>query len=85
LWAGICVAITVFALVIAAKNPLLSDIPAGVLGFASVVALSLAGGKIGMATAPSLENPLINVVISMLIGAAFGYVSEKAASAIVKK
>ena len=84
-WAGICVAVTVFILVIAAKNAMLSDIPAGVLGFASVVALSLAGNKLGALTAVSLENPLINIVISMVIGALFGYVSEKAAGAIVKK
>ncbi len=84
LWAGICVAITVFALVMAAKIPLLSDIPAGVLGFASVVALSLAGNKLGALTAGSLENPLVNIVISMVIGAAFGYVSEKGAGAMVK-
>lgn len=83
-WAGICVAVTVFILVFAAKNPLLSDIPAGVLGFASVVALALAGGKLAMLTSPSLENPLVNIVISMVIGALFGYVSQKAAGAIAK-
>jgi hypothetical protein len=83
-WAGICVAVTVFILVFAAKTPLLSDIPAGVLGFASVVALTLAGGKLGALTSASLDNPLISIVISMVIGALFGYVSEKAAGAIVK-
>ncbi len=85
LWAGICVLITVFVLVYAAKNPMLSDIPAGVLGFASVVALALAGNKLGALTAASLENPLINIVISMVIGALFGYVSEKGAGALVAK
>lgn len=83
-WAGICVAVAVFILVIAAKSPLLSDIPAGVLGFASVVALSLAGGKLSALTAASFENPLVNIVISMVIGAIFGYVSEKAAGAVAK-
>lgn len=84
LWAGIVVAITVFVLVIAAKIPALSDIPAGVFGFASVVAFALAGGKLSAVTAASLENPLVNIVISMVIGAVFGYVSEKAAGAIAK-
>lgn len=84
-WAGICVAVTVFLLVIAAKSSLFSDIPAGVLGYASVVAISLAGDKIGLTTAATLENPLINIVISMVIGALFGYVSEKAAGAMVAK
>ncbi len=85
LWAGICVAVTVFILVIAAKAPMLSDIPAGVLGFASVVALSLAGNRLSALTGASLENPLVNIVISMVIGALFGYVSEKAAGALAKK
>jgi hypothetical protein len=83
-WAGICVAITVFVLVICAKIPLLSDIPAGVLGFASVVALALAGNKLTALTAPSLENPLISIVISLVVGAVFGYISEKAAGAMSK-
>jgi Protein of unknown function (DUF1097) len=85
LWAGICVAITVFALVIAAKIPSLSDIPAGVLGYACVAALALAGNKLGALTAASFENPLVNIVVSMVIGALFGYVSEKAAGAIAKR
>ena len=83
-WAGICVAVTVFVLVIAAKNQMLSDIPAGVFGYASVVALALAGNKLGVLTAPSLENPLVNIVISIVIGAAFGYVSQRAATAVAK-
>ncbi len=83
-WAGICVAVTVFILVIAAKSEMLSDIPAGVFGYAAVVALALAGNKLGLLTAPSLENPLVSIVISMVIGAAFGYVSQKAAGAVAK-
>ena len=76
--AGICVAVTVFVLVIAAKNPMLSDIPAGVFGYASVVALDAP-------TSGSLGNPLVNIVISMAIGAGFGYLSEKGAVEMVKK
>jgi hypothetical protein len=85
LWAGICVAVTVFVLVYAAKSPMLSDIPASVFGYAAVAAFGLAGGKLGSVTAASFENPLINIVVSLVIGALFGYVSEKAAGAIVKK
>ena len=54
LWAGICVAITVFVLVYAAKNAMFSDIPAGVFGYASVVALALAGSKLDALASPSL-------------------------------
>lgn len=84
LWAGICVGVTVFILVIAAKIPMFSDIPASVFGYACVAALALAGGKLASVTAVSLENPLINIVISMAIGALFGYASEKGAGAIAK-
>jgi hypothetical protein len=85
LWAAICVAVTIVILVMAAKNPMLSDIPASVFGYASVAALALAGNRLPMVTAGSLENPVINVLISMVIGAIFGYVSQKIAVAIAKK
>jgi hypothetical protein len=85
LWAGICVLITVFILVYAAKWPTLSDIPASVYGYASTAGFALAGNKLGAVTAASLDNPLINIAISLIIGAALGYVSEKAAGAMVKK
>ncbi|MDR3462485.1 MAG: DUF1097 domain-containing protein [Beijerinckiaceae bacterium] len=83
-WAAICVAITVFVLVYAAKYPLLGEIPAGVLGYASVVALALASGKLDTLTAASFANPLVSIAVSLVIGALFGYASEKAAGAIAK-
>jgi len=36
-------------------------------------------------TAVSLDNPFINIVISLVIGAALGYVSQKVALALAKK
>jgi tetrahydromethanopterin S-methyltransferase subunit C len=35
--------------------------------------------KGGSMTAPSLENPVVVVILSMILGAVFGYVSEKLA------
>jgi hypothetical protein len=35
----------------------------------------LAGDKLGALDSASLENPFINVVISLIIGALLGYVS----------
>jgi Protein of unknown function (DUF1097) len=84
LWAAICVLITVFVVVYAAKAPLLADIPASVFGFAPTVGLALAGNKLGALTTASLENPFINVAISRIIGAIFGYASQKVAVAIAK-
>jgi hypothetical protein len=85
LWAGICVLITVFILVYAAKAPMLSDIPASVYGYAATAGLALAGNKLGAVTAGSMENPFINIVISLIIGALLGYISQKIALAMVKE
>jgi len=84
LWAAICVLITVFIVVYAAKNPMLSDIPASVFGYAPTAGLALVGKNFAV-TSLSLENPFINVALSLVIGAIFGYISEKVAGAIVKK
>jgi small basic protein len=85
LWAAIAILITVFILVYAAKSPMLSDIPASVLGFAATAALALAGKKLDALTSASLDNPFINIVLSLIVGAVLGYISEKAAGAMVKK
>jgi hypothetical protein len=85
LWAGICVLITVFILVFAAKQPMLSDIPASVYGYAAVAAMALAGNKLGAVTSGSMENPFIVIVLSLIAGAVLGYISEKIAGALVKK
>jgi hypothetical protein len=84
LWAGICVLITVFILVYAAKSPTLSDIPASVYGYAATAGLALAGNKLGAVTSASLENPFINIVISLIIGAVLGYISQKIALAMAE-
>ncbi len=84
-WAGICVAVGVIILVLAAKVPALAAIPASVYGFASTVAFSLlsANGLANLAT-PSLANPAINIAISLVIGAVFGFVSQQIAGALAK-
>jgi hypothetical protein len=84
LWAAICVLITVFILVYAAKSPSFSDIPAGVLGYAAVAGYALVGNKLGAATSASLENPIIVIGLSLILGAVLGYISEKLAGALVK-
>jgi hypothetical protein len=79
IWAGICVGIGVAAMVLLANIPLFAAIPAQVYGFASVVALTLLTNGAGNLTAPSLQNPVVVVILSMIVGAVFGYVSEKVA------
>jgi tetrahydromethanopterin S-methyltransferase subunit C len=63
---------------------MVSDIPAGVYGYAATAGLALAGNKLGALLAPSLENPLVTAVISLIVGAVLGYISEKIAGALAK-
>jgi hypothetical protein len=78
-WPAICVGIGVAAMVLLANVPMFSVIPAQVYGFASVVAYTLMKDAGGSLTAVSMENPVVVIILSMIIGAAFGYVSEKLA------
>jgi len=66
---------------LSSKVPLLATIPASVYGFASIFGLLLL--KPGM-----LDNPqaaVLPTIISVIIGAAFGYVSEMVSNALTKK
>jgi hypothetical protein len=79
IWAGICVGVGVAVMVLLANIPIFSAIPAQVYGFASVVALTLLGNGAGNLTAPSMANPVVVIILSMIVGAIFGWVSEKIA------
>jgi hypothetical protein len=89
LWAGIVVAVTVFVLVMLAKIPALATIPAMVYGYASVAGFFLLnafdtppGADL---TAANFTNPLIAVIVSLIVGAVLGFISEKVGVAIAKK
>jgi hypothetical protein len=79
-WPAICVGIGVAAMVLLANVPMFSMIPAQVYGFAAVVAYTLMGNAAGSLTAASMENPVVVIILSMIVGAVFGYVSEKFAA-----
>jgi hypothetical protein len=81
MWTAICVGLGVAAMVLLANVPLFASIPAQVYGFASTVAYAVMKG--GSVTAASMENPVVVIILSMVIGAIFGYVSEKIAGMIV--
>lgn len=84
LWAGICVGVGVLVMILLANIPALAAIPALVYGFAATAAYALlAADGLASLTAPSLGNPLVIIVLSMIAGAAFGYVSEKLAGVLV--
>ncbi|MCB4770570.1 DUF1097 domain-containing protein [Ancylobacter sp. Lp-2] len=84
LWAGICVGVGVLVMILLANIPAFAAIPALVYGFAATAAFALlsADGLVNL-TAASLGNPLVTIILSMIVGAAFGYVSEKLAGALV--
>lgn len=76
-WAGICVAVGVGLMILGSKLPLLSSIPAAVYGYAAVVALALLTSSAGSVGVPGLENPAINIALSMVIGGGLGLLSER--------
>jgi hypothetical protein len=84
--AGISVAVTVIVLVLGANIPLFASIPSAVYGYACVAAYGLLAGKLATLTSASLvDNPLINIVVSMIIGSLLGWLSEKIGTALAAK
>ena len=73
-----------FFLVIVASIDLLSVVPANVYGYAVLVAYSLhqpsaapaTGPLQNLVSSPSFANPLVLLIVSMVIGALFGYASD---------
>jgi len=91
-WPAIVVGVTVFFLVIVASINLLSVVPANVYGYAAIVAYSLqtpsappSSGPLQNLTSASCANPLILLVFSLVIGALFGFASNKLSAALAKK
>ena len=80
---SVIVGISVVILVIAAHLPLLSTIPAGVYGYASTAAFCLLSG-VALASPAAVIKAAAIVVVSLIIGNGFGYVSEKLAGMLAK-
>jgi hypothetical protein len=88
LFPAIVVGVTVFFLVIVASVDLLSVVPANVYGYAAIVAYSLTApstGPLQNLTAVSFANPLLLLIVSMVLGALFGYASGQVADALTRK
>jgi hypothetical protein len=77
--APVAVGLGATVIVLSSKLPLLATIPASVYGFASIAGLILLGP--GM----TATSALVPTILSIVIGAAFGYVSEAVAGALTKK
>ncbi|MEO6153341.1 MAG: DUF1097 domain-containing protein [Croceibacterium sp.] len=76
--APIAVGLGAAAICLASAIPYLSTIPASVYGFASI-----AGPILLAKLAP--QDAIVPVVLSIIIGAAFGYISEMLANAMTRK
>src|ERR1700691_6084179 len=88
LWPAIVVGVTVFFLVIVASVDVLSVVPANVYGYAAIVAYALTAaspGPLQNLTAVSFANPLILLIVSLVLGALFGYASGQLAEALTRK
>lgn len=83
-WAGICVGVGAFVIVLASSIPLFATIPASVYGFASIAAFALLSSGTNNLFAPSIDSPVAIVILSLIAGAIFGYVSEKLAGALTR-
>jgi len=77
--APVAVGLGATIIVLSSKVPLLSAIPASVYGFASIAGLILLG------TGMTATKALLPTILSIIIGAIFGYVSEALAGALTKK
>jgi hypothetical protein len=77
--APVAVGLGATVIVLSSKLPLLATIPASVYGFASIAGLFLLGA--GMTP----TSALLPTILSIVIGAVFGYVSEAVAGALTKK
>lgn len=76
--APVAVGIGAAVIVLAAHLPLLSTIPSSVYGFASVAGLILLGKDM------SPTKAIVPTILSIVVGALFGWVSEAIAGKLTK-
>lgn len=82
----VIVGLTVALMVFGAHVPVFSAIPAAVYGYAAAAAFALMGNHVGDALSMGIDTmPALNIIVSMVIGAVFGYVSEKIAGTLAAK
>ncbi len=87
-WAGIVVGLTVMAMCLAAHIKAFSVIPASVYGYAATFAYLLQTADTmtkDKLMSASMANALLVVIISMAIGALFGFASGKLGGALAAK
>ena len=88
-WAGLMVGITTAIFVLLAHIPIFAAIPGTVIGYAGTFAYLLGNPKVLLSNdvllGATIQNPLVNITISILVAAAFGLVSLKLATLMSTK
>jgi hypothetical protein len=86
---GACVAVSLLILVLAGRSSMLSRVSTSLLGYAAVFGATaeIIAGQMGtgMLLSAHQANPLVNAVLSMVLGTIFGLVSNKFTEALSKK
>jgi hypothetical protein len=82
--APLAVGIGATIIVLASSLSWLAAIPASVYGFAAIAGLWLLGAET-LGPDATVANALLPTIVSVVVGAAFGYVSEAVAGALTKK
>ena len=93
IWSALVVGVTVFAVVIVAAWEPLSVVPANVYGYAATFAYALsvpsptgtASGPMNNLQTVGFENPLVILIVSMVIGALLGWLSQWIAARLTKQ
>ena len=83
--APVAVGLGATIIVLSSSLAFLAAIPASVYGFASIAGLWLLGGTGLLGADTSVGNALVPTVLSIVIGALFGIVSEKLAAALTRQ
>jgi hypothetical protein len=83
--APLAVGIGATVIVLSSKIPYLAAIPASVYGFAAIAGLWLLGGTDLLGADATVVDSLLPTIVSIVVGAAFGIVSETIAGALTKK
>ena len=91
IWSALVVGVTVFAVVIVAAWEPLSVVPANVYGYAATFAYALSvpsptgTGPMNNLQTVGFENPLVILIVSMVIGALLGGLSQWIAARLTKQ
>jgi hypothetical protein len=83
--APLAVGIGATVIVLSSSIKFLAAIPASVYGFAAIAGLWLLGGTGLLGPNATVGNALLPTILSIVVGAAFGIVSENLANALARK